>query len=77
MPCPMCGERRAEAQYYRVNSVTEGIEHLCRPCWLLLRKSERDEWAYFKGAGRLVLLYTILPVAVTAVLVWLLASWIL
>jgi hypothetical protein len=43
----------------------------------MLRKSERDEWAYFKGAGRLVLLYTILPVAITAVLVWLLASWIL
>lgn len=77
MQCPMCGERRAEAQLYRVNGVTESIEHLCRPCYFVLRKSEHDDWAYFKGAGRLVLLYTILPVAITAVLVWLLASWIL
>jgi hypothetical protein len=76
MQCPMCRERRAEAQYYRVNTVTEGIEHLCRPCWLGLRKAERDEWRYFKGAGQLVLLYTVLPVLVTALVVWLLAAWI-
>jgi hypothetical protein len=73
----MCHERKAEAQYYRMNTVTEGIEHLCRPCWLALRKSEADDWRYYKGAGRLVLLYTVLPVVVTAVVVWLLAVWIL
>ncbi len=77
MKCPMCGEREAAARYYRVNSVTEAIEHLCRPCWLTLRKAQRNDWRYFRGAAQLVLLYTVLPVAAAAVVVWLLAVWIL
>ncbi len=77
MQCPACGERTAAAQYYRVNSVSEGVQHLCRPCWLMLRKSERDDWRYYRGAARLILLYTVLPVVVSAIIVWLLAVWIL
>jgi hypothetical protein len=77
MQCPMCNERRAAPQYYRVNEVTEQVEHLCRACWIMLRKSERDDWRYFRGAARLILLYTVLPVGIAAILVWLLASWIL
>lgn len=77
MQCPMCGERKAEAQYYRLNRLTEQIEHLCRPCWLTLRKAEADEWEYFRGAARLILLYSVLPTVVTAFVVWLLAVWIL
>jgi hypothetical protein len=73
----MCGERKAEAQYYRLNRLTEQIEHLCRPCWLTLRKAEADEWEYFRGAARLILLYSVLPTVVTALVVWLLAAWIL
>ncbi len=76
MQCPMCRERKAVAQYYRLNRLTEQIDHLCRPCWLTLRKAE-DEWDYFRGASRLLLLYTVIPVVVTALLVWLLAVWIL
>lgn len=77
MQCPVCGERTAEARYYRLNTVTEGLEHLCRPCWLTLRKAERDDWRYFRGASRLILLYAVLPAAVTAAAVWLLAAWLL
>ncbi len=77
MKCPLCGERTAAAQYYRVNSLTEDIEHLCRPCWLMLRKAGRDEWRYFRGAARLLLLYTVLPVLATGLAVWLLFLWVL
>jgi hypothetical protein len=73
----MCKERRAAPQYYRVNEVTEQVEHLCRACWIALRRSERDDWQYFKGATRLVLLYTVLPVVVAVIVAWLLISWIL
>jgi hypothetical protein len=38
-----------------------------------MRKTE-NEWDYFKGAGRLLLYYTILPVIGTALLVWWLAE---
>jgi hypothetical protein len=71
----MCRERTAQAKYYRLNTVTESIEHLCRPCWLTLRKVERDDWRYFRGASKLILLYTALPVVVTALAVWLLMAW--
>ncbi len=77
MQCPLCREREAEARYYRVSNVTEQIEHMCRGCWFALRVHQKDEWTYFKGAGRLILLYTVIPVAVTALLVWLLAILIL
>ncbi len=73
MDCPLCGERKAEPQYYRVNRVTERIEHLCRTCWLGLRKAERDEWEYYRGAGKLMLYYSVIPIVVTAALVWALA----
>jgi hypothetical protein len=69
MVCPLCGDRSAEAKYYRLNPVTEEIQHLCQPCWVGVRKTE-TEWEYFKGAGKLLLYYTILPVIGTAVLVW-------
>lgn len=71
--CPMCGDKAAEARYYRLNRLSETIEHLCRPCWLALRKAERDEWEYFRGAAKLLFYYTVLPVVITAVLVWVLA----
>lgn len=77
MQCPLCGERTAEARYYRVNPLTESIEHLCRPCWLTMRKAGAAEWVYYRGAGRLLLLYTVLPVVATAAAVWLLALLIL
>lgn len=77
MQCPICGERRADARYYRVNTLTEDIEHLCRICWLGLRKTERDDWRYFKGAARLILLYSVLPVLITALIVWLALRWVL
>ena len=70
MQCPMCGERKAEAKYYRLNPLTEEIQHLCRPCWIAARKAE-GEWEYFKGAAKLLLYYTVIPVFVAAVLVWL------
>ena len=75
--CPSCKERRAQAQYYRLNELSEEIEHLCRPCWLTLRKSERDEWRYFRGVGRFFLLYTVLPLVSIALVIWLLVTWIL
>jgi hypothetical protein len=77
MQCPVCGERSADARYYRLNTVTEGLQQLCRPCWLALRKAERGEWRYFRGVGRLIFLYTVLPAAATALAVWLLATWLL
>ncbi len=77
MQCPMCGEQAAEARYYRLNRLTETIEHLCRPCWLTLRKRERDDWQYFRGAAQLLFFYTVLPVLATALVVWLLAVVIL
>jgi hypothetical protein len=73
----MCGEDTADARYYRLNSLTEQIDHLCRPCWLTLRKSERSDWEYFKGASKLIFYYTILPVVITALLVWILVAWII
>jgi hypothetical protein len=66
----MCGERKAEARYYRLNPVNEEIQHLCRPCWITARRAE-TEWEYFMGAGKLLLYYTVIPVIVTAALVWL------
>ena len=77
MKCPLCGEREAAPRYYRANRLTEQIEHLCRPCWLTVRKAGQGDWTYFQGAGRLVLLYTVLPVALTVLVVWLAAMWIL
>lgn len=77
MKCPLCAEREAAAQYYRVNTLTEAIEHLCRPCWLAVRKAQRDEWRYFRGAARLILLYTVLPALATGLVVWLLTLWVL
>lgn len=77
MECPLCGERAAAPQYYRASRLTEQIEHLCRPCWMAVRKGGEDDWSYFRGAGRLLLLYTVLPVMATAALVWLAAMWIL
>ena len=71
MVCPVCGERKAEAQYYRLNPVSEEIQHLCHLCWVAIRKTE-TEWEYFMGAGRLILYYTVLPVIGTALIVWLL-----
>jgi hypothetical protein len=77
MQCPMCKERRAAPQYYRVNEVTEKTEHLCRACWIALRRSERDDWQYFRGATRLFLLYTVLPVVVAVIVLWIVMRWIL
>jgi hypothetical protein len=77
MQCPVCGERKAEARYYRLNRLSEEIEHLCRPCWLTLRKARQDDWSYFRGAARLVLLFTVLPVLATALVVWLVAVLVL
>ena len=71
MACPLCGEQKADARYYRLNPLTEEIQHLCKACWIASRKAE-SEWDYFKGAGRLLLYYTILPVLATALLAWLL-----
>ncbi len=71
--CPMCGDKAAEARYYRLNRLTETIEHLCRPCWLALRKAETDEWEYFRGAAKLLFYYTVLPVVITALVVWVFA----
>jgi hypothetical protein len=73
----MCKERRAAPQYYRVNEVTEQAEHLCRACWIALRRSERDDWQYFRGATRLVLLYTVIPVVVAVIVLWIVMRWIL
>lgn len=75
--CPVCNERRAAPQYYRMNQLTEQMEHLCRACWLTLRKVERSDWVYFRGAARLLLLYTVLPVMITALVVWLLVTWLI
>ncbi|UCF18220.1 MAG: hypothetical protein JSU87_09660 [Gemmatimonadota bacterium] len=77
MKCPVCGERDAAPQYYRLNRLDERIEQLCRTCWMTLRKVGADDWSYFRGAARLILFYTILPVAATALAVWLIAMWIL
>ena len=77
MKCPVCGERDAAPQYYRLNRLNEEVEQLCRPCWLTLRKATGDDWSYFRGAARLLLVYTVLPVVVTAAVVWLIAMWIL
>lgn len=77
MQCPMCRERTAEAGYYRLNRLTEEVEHLCQPCWLTLRKASADEWTYYRGAARMILLYTVIPVLVTALVVWLVALWVL
>ena len=77
MQCPLCNERKAQAQYYRLNQVTEEIEHLCRPCWLTLRKGGGGEWRYFRGASRFLLLYSVLPVVVLILAAWLLVIWIL
>lgn len=77
MLCPVCNERRAAPQYYRVNEATEKVEHLCRACWIVLRRSERDEWRYFRSAARIIFLYTVLPVAAAGLLVWLLVRWVL
>ncbi len=74
MQCPVCEEREVDPRYYRFNTVTESLQHVCRPCWLALRKVERQEWRYFRGAVRLVWLYTVLPALVTALAVWLLAT---
>lgn len=77
MQCPTCNERKAQARYYRLNELTEEIEHLCRPCWLSSRKSGRNEWRYFRGVGRFFLLYTILPIAVLVLAGWLFLIWVL
>jgi hypothetical protein len=77
MQCPVCEERKAAAQYYRLNRLSEQVEHLCRPCWLTLKRAAGDDWRYFQGAARLVLLYTVIPTVATALVVWLLAMWLL
>lgn len=77
MECPLCGERAAAPEYYRANRLTEKIEHLCRPCWVALRKGREADWSYFRGAGRLLLFYTVLPAVAAALLAWLAAMWIL
>ena len=76
LQCALCGEREASARYYRLNRLRQDIEHLCRPCWLTLRRAGGGEWQYFLGVGRFFVLFTILPVLVLALLVGWLALWI-